>query len=100
MPSVSYASKELARFSADYRQDHFDALLELITFTQAHPTTLLIAKEKGSNSMQHPMPTGMGDVNTSARQVLLFFTVITPSAGLHALSATRPDRSVRVSLWH
>ena len=47
MPSVSYAYKELARFSADYRQEHFDALLELITFIQAHPTPLIIAKEGG-----------------------------------------------------
>jgi hypothetical protein len=47
MPSISYAYKELARFSADYRQEHFDALLELITYIQAHPTPLIIAKEGG-----------------------------------------------------
>ena len=47
MPSICYAYKELARFSADFRQEHFDALLELITFIQAHPTPLIIAKEGG-----------------------------------------------------
>ena len=99
MPSICYAYKELARFSADFRQEHFDALLELITFIQAHPTPLIIAKEGGKNFMLRPMLIGMEDVNISAQLVSLFFTVIIPSAGPPALSAIRHDRSVRVNSW-
>ena len=47
MPSIAYAYKEISRFAADYRQEHFVALLELITYIQKHPTPLIIAADGG-----------------------------------------------------
>ena len=47
MPSISYAYKEISRFAADYRMEHFTALLELITFIKKHPTPLFIGVEGG-----------------------------------------------------
>jgi hypothetical protein len=47
MPSIAYAYKEISRFAADYRQEHFVALLELITYIQKHPTPLMIAADGG-----------------------------------------------------
>jgi hypothetical protein len=49
MPSIAYAYKELARFSTDYRLDHFVALLELITYINKHPTPLIIGADGGDD---------------------------------------------------
>jgi len=35
MPSIAYAYKEISRFAADYRQEHFNALLELVTYIRS-----------------------------------------------------------------
>ncbi len=47
MPSIFFAYKEISRFAADYRQAHFNALLELITYIKKHPTPLFIGVEGG-----------------------------------------------------
>ena len=47
MPSIAYAYKEISRFAANYRMEHFHALLELITFIKKHPTPLFIGVDGG-----------------------------------------------------
>jgi hypothetical protein len=47
MPSIAFAYKEISRFAADYRMEHFTALLELITYIKAHPTPLFIGVDGG-----------------------------------------------------
>ena len=47
MPSIAFAYKEISRFAADYRQEHFIALLELITYIKKHPTPLFIGVDGG-----------------------------------------------------
>jgi hypothetical protein len=47
MPSIAYAYKEISRFAANYRQEHFIALLELITYIKKHSTPLFIGVAGG-----------------------------------------------------
>ena len=47
MPSIAYAYKEISRFAANYRMEHFHALLELITYIKKHPTPLFIGVDGG-----------------------------------------------------
>jgi len=47
MPSIAFAYKEISRFAADYRMEHFNALLELITYIKKHPTPLFIGVDGG-----------------------------------------------------
>jgi hypothetical protein len=47
MPSIAYAYKEISRFAADYRMEHFSALLELITYIKKHPTPPFIGVDGG-----------------------------------------------------
>ena len=44
IPSIACVYKEISRFAADYRQEHFIALLELITSIKKHPTSRFIRR--------------------------------------------------------
>ncbi len=58
IPSISYAYKEISRFAADYRMEHFTALLELITFIKKHPTPLSSVSRGEMSSLRTQIATG------------------------------------------